>query len=50
MFQTKIVEKIKTHFMFSIFLSENLSVVEKYCRAGQAADDKMVHENCILDT
>jgi len=24
--------------------------VEKYCRAGQAADDSMVHAHCMLDT
>jgi len=24
--------------------------VEKYCRAGQAADDNMAYENYILDT
>jgi len=24
--------------------------VEKYCRAGQATDDNMVHAHCMLDT
>jgi len=24
--------------------------VEKYCRAGQAADDNMAHAHCVLDT
>jgi len=24
--------------------------VEKYCRAGQATDDKMAHAHCMLDT
>jgi len=24
--------------------------VEKYCRAGQAADNNMAHAHCILDT
>jgi len=40
MFQTKVVDKIKTHFVFSIFFSENLAVYEiklekiLYSRAG----------------
>jgi len=24
--------------------------MEKYCRAGQATDDKMAHVHCMLDT
>jgi hypothetical protein len=50
----EVVEKIKTHFVFSnlffrksYHLSDN---VEKYCRAGQATDDSMVHVHCMLDT
>ena len=43
MFQTKVVEKIKTHILFSIPFSENRAVYEimweKYCRTGQATDD-----------
>jgi hypothetical protein len=53
-FRTKVVEKIKTHFIFNNFffgkpcrLWEN---VEIYCRAGQAADEYMVHALCVLDT
>jgi hypothetical protein len=50
MFQTKVVEKIKTHFMFNNFffpqngrhLWDNL---EKYCTAGQGTDDCVAH--CI---
>ena len=42
-FQTKVVENIKTHFMFKNFFSENYSVlinkVEKHCGARQATDD-----------
>ena len=54
MFQTTVVEKIKTHFVFNIFffrksyrLRDN---VEKYCRAGQATYDNMAHAHCMLDT
>jgi len=43
MFQTKVVEKIKTHILFSVtFLRKSCRLwdnVEKYCRAGQATDD-----------
>jgi hypothetical protein len=42
MFQTKVVEKIKTHFMISnLFLKSCLFVdnVEKCGTAGQATDD-----------
>ena len=47
MFQTKVVEKIKTHILCSVtFFFENGAVYEimwkKYCRAGQATDDNMV--------
>ena len=50
----KIVEKIKTHILYSNFffrkscrLGDN---VEKYCRAGQATDYNMAHVDCVLDT
>ena len=44
MFQTKVVQKIKTHILFSVTVFvENRAVfwdnAEKYCRAGQATDD-----------
>ena len=48
MFQTKAVEKIKRHFMFSIlffFFLENDGVcenMEKYCTARQATDDSII--------
>jgi hypothetical protein len=44
MFQTKVVEKIKTYFMFSTFFFENPAVYEIMCKnisAGQAADDNI---------
>ena len=53
MLQTKVVEKINTHFMFNNFfqkLFHLLDNVEKYCRARQATIDNMVHPYCILDT
>ena len=53
MFQTKVVEKSKTHiFVFTFFFSENRAVynVEEYCRNEQATDDNMAHAHCMLDT
>ena len=48
MFQTKVVEKIKTHILCSVTpppLPENLAVYEimgkKYCRAGQMTKWRM---------
>ena len=50
MFQTKIIEKIKAHILFSVtFLRKSCRLwenVEKYCRAQQATDDSMVHAHC----
>jgi len=50
---TKLVEKIKIRFMFhnvfyrkSCLLRDN---VEKYCTAGKATDNNMVHAHCMLD-
>jgi hypothetical protein len=46
MFQTKVVEKIKTHVLHSIAFSENRAVCEiiwkKYCRTRQATDDNII--------
>jgi len=54
MFQTKFVEKIKTHILCSITFFENPALYEtmwkKYCKAGQATDDNMAHAHCMLDT
>ena len=54
MFQTKAVEKIKTHIFYSItfFFRKSCRLwdnVEQYCRAGQAIDDNMAHAHCMLD-
>ena len=53
MFQTKVVEKIKTHILCSVtFFFETPAVYEimwnKYGRAGQATDDNMAHAHCVL--
>jgi len=54
MFQTKVVEKIKSHILCSvIFLRKSCCLwdnVEKYCTAGQATDDNMARALCVLDT
>ena len=47
MFQTKVVEKIKTHILCSVtFFFENHAVYEimseKYCIPGQATDDNII--------
>jgi hypothetical protein len=52
--QAEFVEKIKPHILCSVNVFENLTVydynVEKYWRAGQAADDYIKHAHCMLDT
>jgi len=54
MFQTKVVEKIKTHNLCSeTFPRKSCRFwdnVGKYCRVGQATDDNMKHAHCVLDT
>jgi hypothetical protein len=55
MFQTKVVEKIKTHILRSLTFLFPKSYrlwynVEKYCRAGQATDNNMAQAHCIQDT
>jgi hypothetical protein len=57
MFQIKVMEKIRTHILCSIFLGgrggESYRLwynVEKYCKSGQTTDDSMVHASCMLDT
>ena len=52
MFETQLVEEIKTHILCSIALFRKScrlwDNVEKYCRAGQATDDNMAHAHCML--
>jgi hypothetical protein len=55
MFQTKFVEKIGTHIMFSNFFPLQKSCrlwdnVGKFCRAVQATNDNMAHALCSLYT
>jgi len=53
LFQTEVVEKIKTHIFCAVNFRKSFIVyenVEKYCRAGQTTDDNMVHAHCMLDT
>jgi len=53
-FQTKFVQKIKTHILCSVTFSRKSyrlwDNVEKCCRAGQATGDNMAHAHCVLDT
>jgi hypothetical protein len=52
MFQTKVLEKIKTHILYSVTFFQKLrrlwDNVEKYCTARQATDDNMVNAHCML--
>jgi len=49
MFQTKLVEKIKTRFIFSGFLPKIVPFMEKCGIARQATDNSMAHAHCMLD-
>jgi len=53
----KFMENQNTHFVFSKFVffffgksCQLFDNVEKYCREGQASDDNIAHEHCMLDT
>ena len=54
MFETEVVEEIKTHILCSkIFFFKSYHLwdnVEKYCRAGQATGDSIAHVHGMLDT
>jgi len=54
MFQTKCVEKVKTHILYSItFFRKSCRLrdnVEKYGRVVQATGDIAAHAHCVLDT
>ena len=53
MFQTKVVEEIKAHILFSVTFSRKScrlwDNVEKYCTARQARDDSKAHALCMLE-
>jgi hypothetical protein len=52
-FQTKVLENIKTHFVFNN-LFENRAVYETMWKntveRKQATEDNMAHAHCMLDT
>jgi len=51
MFRTKVVEKIKTHFVFDNSYSKIvpfMRYVEKYCIAGRATHGNTAHAHCML--
>jgi hypothetical protein len=53
MFQSEVVEKIKTRLSRRIFFSKVLPRMrksEKYCTAGKTTDDIVAHAHCMLDT
>jgi hypothetical protein len=54
MFQTNVVEEIKTHILCSVTsfrkVCRFLGNVEKYCRARQATGDNMAHAHCEVNT
>ena len=55
-FQTKAVQKIKTHILCAVtFFVPRKSYrlwdnMEKYCRAGYATDENTAHAHFLLDT
>ena len=50
MFQIEVVEKVKTHFLFSNFFPLKIvPFMEKYGGAREATNDNMAHVCCILD-
>jgi hypothetical protein len=55
MFQAKVVEKIKIHFIYSNFCFENRAVYEVMWKSlvqpdGQATDDNIAHAHSMLGT
>ena len=45
MFQTEVAEEVKTHILCAV----TYETVEKYRRAGEAADDTMRDAHFVLD-
>ena len=53
MIRTKIVVKLKTHFMFHNYFRKSPRLrenVKKYSTAGQATDENTAHAHCMLYT
>jgi hypothetical protein len=50
----KVVEKIKTHILYSIIFFENHAVYEIMWKStvepGRPQDDNMAHVHCVMDT
>jgi hypothetical protein len=51
MFQTEVIEKIKTRILSSIIflMCRFWDNVEKHSSAGQSTDGDMAHAHCVLD-
>ena len=51
MFQTKVVEELKTHILYSIkfFFFENRAVYEIMWKNILSADDNTAHAHCMVD-
>jgi len=54
MFETKVVEKIKTLILYSVNFFPRKSChlwdnVEKYCRTRQSTNGNMAHAHCMPD-
>jgi len=53
MFWTKVVEKFKTHILYTVTLfrisCRSCDNVEKYSRAEQSTADNMAQAHCMLD-
>jgi hypothetical protein len=43
MFQTKVLEKIKTHFIFNIFVVENRAAYQIMCKTTVQTDRQTGH-------
>jgi len=55
MFQTKVVEEMETHILYSVTFFKIKSCLlwdneEKYCGAEQVTDDDVAHALCVLNT
>jgi len=53
MLQINVLEKTKTHFVFSKYFRKSVRLrdsVGKCGRAGQVIDKNMAHAHCVLDT
>ena len=53
MFETKVVEEIKTNILFSVIIFKKSCLlwdnVEKFCRVGQTTENSKAHAHNMLD-